>query len=654
MAQERTYDSQIGPQAAPMREALATPASYGAGLGDAVQRAGQQLHENQVRAFQVEEKRKQDSELADWNRVFAEHRINMGDIVRKKRAEAGPGAAGHTAEVRAANEAAREALLSRVTDQKVRRLAEQQWREYDGKLADTEGDFEEGKRIAKVVTDTSDAIDLEANGVRLMTGEDPKAYADALKRQYDIIDRSTTDAATKDKLRKYADAKISTGFIQHLQDTNPRAARAVLDSGQFNHLDPALLEQLRSGADVEIRRADAADAAEVAAQKAAYTEKLATVKKRADAGEDVSDELPGLATAASAFGDTSGLEDLKKIDRENRYAKIYDGAPPMALQSRIIELQKIAESKRTPEQQAELKWLVEKAPAKESAWNNDPVSVVIRNGRPGEQPPVLDPANPASYAERAAWTKRAARQYGSMQPLSDPEVQARRVRYRQGINGQKEAADDLAQFGPGMSRLAALQLAPNDKFLHEVVRLPADTRDDAYEGKAAYAADKTLLKTWNSTDDEEHALRVKDGFDKALASVPTAQRNAIVEIAWNLAAAEVKRGQPLTGALFEKSLNRAIGADYRDGKQRGGIAGWTGRQFFVVPDGYTANAFATELFNWVRKYPGEAPVNPNGTNLDLKLARPVRLQNGMYKFMVGDRDVKNKKGGLFVYQPGWR
>lgn len=640
MAQERTYQAQIAPQAAPMQTALATPASYGAGIGEAVQRAGQQIHENAVRAFQIEEKRKQDSELADWNRVFAEHRINMGDIVRKKRAEAGPGAAGHTAEVRAANEAAREALLSRVTDQKVRRLAEQQWREYDGKLADTEGDFEEGKRIAKVVTDTSDAIDLEANGVRLMTGEDPKAYADALKRQYDIIDRSTTDAATKDKLRKYADAKISTGFIQHLQDTNPRAARAVLDSGQFNHLDPALLEQLRSGADVEIRRADAADAAEVAAAKAKYKDALGAAKTDAANGIDVTDRLPTLYQQAAALGDESDKATIQGLERDNRYAKIYNGAPPMARQTRIGELQKIAEGKRTPEQQAELKWLVDKGSALDGAWNNDPVGQVMKHGRPGAQPPPLDPRDPGSYQARAQWAQQAAQVYGSMKPLSDAEVQQRKNLLAQGENGRKQVADDLALLGPRAARIAARQVAPGDEYLQQVVTLPADVRSDAIEGKVLRQSGVPIAKWWASGDDEERATVVGNGYSAALSAVPAAQRKAILDLAWNLAANETKGKEgALSAAAFERHLNRALGARFDGGKQTGGLQGWTNRQMFLVPDGMTANQFATRVFRWIQANPNKGPVNPDGSPADLKNARPVALGGNLYKWMVGNRDV---------------
>lgn len=655
MADESGYQSRIMPQAGTPGP-MASPDDFGAQVGRALGDLGDAVHRGKVQDFRIARKVEADRQAAEFAKRWALQRQNMDGVVQHLRTNpSDPSYSTHAKQATDALDGAREGLLDGITEGEVRRRAETQINEYSGELGSREYVFAQGKATAKLLGDASDAVDIAANRVRRMQGEDPNTLTNELKAAYELGDGlQNVDPEAKKKFREYADQRINTAYIQHLQDVNPRGAKAMLDSGAFDFLPPPVLEQLRSGTDVEIRRADAAVASEAAAVKATYKDALGAARTDAGNGIDVSDRLPALYKQAEALGDQGDMAAIKGLERESRFAKVFKGIAPLARQSRVQELQAIAEAKRSEDQKAELAWLVEKGPGLDSQWNSDPLGVVLRNGRPGEQPPPLDPANPASYAARAGWTRRAAQQYGSMLPLTDAEKQAREVQYKQGVIGQKAVADDLSQFGPGISRLAAQQLAPNDRFLQEVVRLPADTRDDAYEGKAASAADKTLLKTWASDDDTEYASTVLAGFDQAMASVPQAQRNAIREVAWNLAAAEVKRGQPLTGALFEKSLNRAIGADYGDGKQRGGIAGWTGRQFFVVPDGYTANAFATELFGWLRKYPGEAPVNPDGKPLDLKQARPVRLANGMYKFMVGENDVKNRKGGPFVYKPGWR
>ena len=398
----------------------------------------------------------------------------MDGIVQQLRENpADPSYSTHAKQAGEALEAARGSLLEGITEDSVRRAAATQIDEFGAALGSRETTFAHGKATAKLLGDTSDTLDISANRVRRMQGEDPAVLATELKASHDLIGGlQNVDPETRKKLHDYADQTINTAFIQHLQDTNPQGAKALLGSGAFDFLPPTLLEKLRAGTDDEIRRADAAVKAEITAVKATYKDRLGAAKSDAAAGIDVSDRLPDLYKTAETLGDASDMATIKGIERDSRFAKVFKGVSPLARQSRLLELQRILPQKRSEDQQAELNYLVEKGPGLDSQFNSDPVGTVIRNGRPGEQPPPIDPANPASYAERAAWRERAVKQYGTMDLLSGAEVQARKARYGQGANGEKEVADDLARFGPAAAKFAAMQIAPKDDFLREVVRLP--------------------------------------------------------------------------------------------------------------------------------------------------------------------------------------
>jgi len=648
------YEPRIMPEAGQAMP-LASAESYGAGIGQSLAQAGEQLHSDQIRAFQIEKKRAQDSQLADWSSRFAKYRQDMSDYALQQRNIAGPGAVGHTAAIQKQAEAQRDALFTGISDKTVQLHAREQWDEFATKLHNSESDFETSSGIAKVVTDRSDALDLAANRVRHGSGEDPKAYSDELRIALSDNQALNVDDATRQKLNKYAEEKMGAAYVQHLQDVNPRLARASLDSGAFDHLPPALLEQLRNGSDVEIRRADAAGQHQIAVEKGQYTEALATVTAKAAQGIDVSGDLPALAQQATRFGDTSGLENLKKLDRESRYAKIWGGTPPLQRENRIIELQKVLPAKRSEDQQAELAWLNEKRGGLDSQFHNDPIGFVETHGKPNEQPPALDPAHPETFAARAQWAQSMVPAYGSMNLLSGNEVKALNQQRQSGANGEAQVIAQLSQFGGAYAKAAARQVDPNDAYLQHVVTLPGDIQHMALQGKQARKADPTIIHT-DDPDIKEGLGFTAASLDQALAALPITDRNAVLETARDIAAYKLREShagpKSINGAVWWQSVNAALGARGLGKDQKGGIGNWPGDHAFLVPSGMTQNQFVNTVFDLVKKHPEKAPLNADGSPANLRYAYPVWVRPGVYKFMVGNRDVigrdaKGKPGGTW-------
>lgn len=648
MPVERGYQSQVAPREGAAMP-LADPRDYGAGIGEAIADAGNEFHQRKVRAYQLERRETADREAADFDHRFALHRQNMDGITRELRANADSGGANHAERWREANDAAREGLVAGITDRDVLQRAERQWDEYSTRSLGQEGDFAEAKGIAKRVTDRGQSADVKANRIR--QGVDPDAYAAELQSEHEaIFSQHGLSDELKGKLWDQAQQKLGVAYVQHLQDTNPQVARALLDSGAFNHLDPGVLEQLRGGTDVEIRRQEAAAAQAANAAAAQTREQIATAKALAGQGVDVSAQLPQLIQAATALGDTSTVVELQGLQADSQFARAYEPMTPLQVEARIGELARIPAEKRTPTQQAELKWATDKRGAMASRFNSDPVGWALENAPAALKPPPLE----QGPAARAKWARETAEVYGGQRVLTAAETQAFANRAAEGDAGYREVTDQLAQFGGRSAMAAARQVAPSDHYLQQLVVLPESYRRIAIDGRDARKAHPKIT-TSADTGINEAIQRINAGFHQALSTVPVAQRNGIIEVAGNIAANFLqKRGQvdgEITPDLWGKALNMAMGSVGNGTAQTGGLGRWND-QFFLVPDGQTAQQFTDRVFAQVKRDPARAPVNPDGSPVYLGRARPVAQGNGRYRFFVGNNLVLGKDGEPWEYQAG--
>lgn len=668
MAVERGYEQQTAPGAAPMLPGR-DPREFGAGIGQAVSELGGQIHRQQVRAFEVQKKLDQDRQVSDWSHRFALHKQNLDGIRREARVNSDPGGMGHGERVRQANEAAREELFAGIEDPAVRRMAEQQWDSYSGNLYEAEDDWAEGQRVAKVLSDTQAANNLEFNLIR--RSDDPKAFAAGLKTMLDRNALLNVDPATRDKLDRYAMQGAGVAFIQNLQDKDPRAARALLDSGEFDFLDPDTAEQLRSGSDVEIRRRQAAAEHAAAQQAAGQRDAIATLEQADSQGLVVPDEQwdQGIA-AARAMGDESKALDLEGKKANNQFARIYQGQSPRQREQALARLK--AERKPSAQQQREIKWLEDHRGSLDERFNSDPVAWAIENAPPGSGPPPGDIAAPGVMPGRVAWSRRQAQVYNrpDFPLLSKAEATQLDLARKSGGQGELQVLGWLDSLPDDMARQqAAREIAPDDKVFQHMALVRSRPRATIRAGQQALQANPQWFTPAEKYGPIPQFLKAADN-DLALAmkAFSPADSDAVRTIGRNfVAGAKTGSGKSInetTRGDYLMGIRVGLGGGVRNGRDVGGLGYW-GERPMVLPSEMVMSpaqqAPGVRSFELAVGQDMNArkvwPVNPDGKLADWRYIHPVLLrveQQGGKEVWIyrwedgGGRVVQQNKGGDFI------
>lgn len=655
MPVERGYEQQTSGQAAPIG-ATVTPNAYGAQIGDALMGAAETRHQTEIRDYAIERKKTEDQELSDWQHNFSVHRSNIDDIVRQTREQAGPGAAGHAEGVERANSAAKDALFANITSNAVRRHAQAQWDEFSGQLRSREQTFESGQRVAKVVTDQGRAIDLSANRVR-RTG-DLETYQAELKTTIEGVSMLNVDDATKQKLSQAAETSLGVAVVQHLQDTDPAKAQQVLDSGAFDHLGSGVLEQLRNGTAVEIRRLQAAAEHQAAMAKAELREGIATIKEAHSQGLEIDDnQLEAAIKAATAAGDTSTALQLEGIKQDNGFAKVYSGQSPLQREQRLGQL--AGKPKLTVTEQREKKWLEDHKGALDSQFNSDPVGFALQNAPAGTKPPAGDISDPGVMQARIAWRARASQAYGRELPLFTKAEQDQLHTIKgEGAGGEARVLAVLDQL-PAIERArAAAQVDSGDKVFQHMAMLGPRARQTVRAGAQALKANPKFLTPSKDEDpDVVEAIAVSEGeLRTALKAFEPADQEAVLTVArqylagvhsaTNTPASAITRGNLLLA--LRVALGGSIAAD---GRNVGGLDSVLGRPF-VLPERMDKAQFYAGVTAEIKKTKAY-PVNPDGSVADMRYMIPVLVGPGTYRWESRDgRVIAGKDGKPFISRPG--
>lgn len=652
MPQEQTYQRQVAPRG-PVAQPLATAEQYGAGVGTALVDAGEQLHRAELRAYQLQRQQTADQEAADFDHRFALMRQNAGDISRTARATAPEGAAGHAQRMREALDAGREATLGTITEDSVRRRAQGQWDEFATRFIDGEADFEEGKRVGKLVTDTKAATDISANLAR----HDPGAYKSELSHRLEAIEALNIDADSKAKLWHETEQVITIGRVNGDIDTHPELALAMLDGGVYDTvLAPEQIEQLRNAATAQIRIGAAAAHQQQTEAKAAFTEELQTTRELIGQGRVIDDaSLNRLEATAGSFGDDSSRAVVQGWRAENHLAKIYQKQTPVQMEQRLAAL--AAKGDKIGDGEAiERKWLQDHISARASQFNSDPAGSLAAAG--AGMPP-LDFGNDASIAARVRWAKVQSKATSHPIPvltaIESKELAAQKASGRAGLLGVMDA---LGRFPGREAQEAAKMVDPSDSQFQHLVTLPAPLRTLALEGRAALHGKKVVLDPtkpdYRGGDHDAKLFAQQDrAFFNVLGTLPLEQRQAIGATAMEIFAGVVDAGDPLNASTRWKALNLALGARGNGQDQRGGMAGW-GDHVFLLPEKLTAREFTQQVRGEVLARGAAArPVNPDGSAYDLSRGYPVLLGKGIYGFLSsGGRVVRQKDGKPFTFRAG--
>ncbi|WP_397604968.1 hypothetical protein [Sphingorhabdus sp.] len=653
MVEERGYQSRVAP-GGPAPAVMRSPASFGAGLGAQIADAGETLQQVQLRSYRLDRQEQADSEAADFAAKFAQARADMDQATREARANAAAGGKGHAAAITKRLQEQRDALLTGITEDSVRRSATAQLDSYAGQLAKAEGDFEEGRRVDKLVTDIGLATDLARNRNRTAKG-DRAVYEEELTLVRAAIEAMPgTSEDIKAALSREAEQKISIGYLQGMMDERPQEAKEAILRGEYNDIfSGEQLDALMNGADVEIRRVEAAAEREAAAAKAALNERIATAKAMDAQGIEVPDEvLTELEAAAALTGDQSTVVQLQGIRSNNAFARVYEKSTPLQIEQRRAALQ--AKEKPTIAEQRELAWLEEKGGSLTAKFQNDPFgSAQVSTGTVA---PPLDLADPASVRARIAWQRTASAATGRQIPLlSKAELSTMQEQYQGSDAGKAQvyAQLDMVPATGGIRAAVAREIAPDDREFHVLADLEPGYRRIASEG---YKVLKEKGSKWfapskdNPQKDEINDMY--EGFNKRLAFAlrrfpgeAAARQNVATRIAAGGLASQGWDGDRLNEATYRSAVNKALG--WKNGT--GGLGEWNGQPYYIAT-GFTPAGFEAAVMRDARANAKNPPVNPDGSIFDLKKATPVFVGNGRYQWERGGAIVRAKDGRPYVSQ----
>lgn len=647
------YDSQIMPENA-ARPVTASPEAFGAGIGQALERAGDGLHRSQLRSFEIEKQVTADQEAADFNHKFALHRQRMDGVDADLRTNAAPGAAGHVERITEANEAAREELFGGITDPRLQRQAQQQWDDYSTRLRSGATTFAAVQGANKVAQDVKGLTDVGANRVR--QGLDPAAYAEEVKQGYAAIDalRGITADQKAQLRREQVDQKYGIAFLNHMVDTNPRGALAVMEAGEFNDvLEPGQLEQLRNAAGVEIRRVDAAAQHAINLKKAEVGQQVSVLEEADRQGIALPQaDYDGAIASLTAIGDKDRALKIEGLRDNARFAQIYEGQSPVQRQQRLAELQ----AKKAPSvgEQREIKWLTDKSGALDSRFESDPTGFAIANAPPSMRPPAGDVSEPGVMAARSAWAARASVAYGRpVPPLTAVEAAQ--------LKANKDRSEDqvlqtLDAIGDPVQRIAAArQIDGNDTAFQHMALINPRSRPTIRNGAEKLKAEPRFL-TPNPNEDPDKVEAIAAWETRArtaLKEMGVRDQEATLTIARQFVAGVLSHTggnvDALTDGQLDLGLRVALGGSIRNGKPVGGLGNWGGRPF-VLPETDGNPDFGARVTRWLQGRAKNPPVNPDGSPIAIRDLTPVLIGPGRYRWEVGGRVAVGKDGKPLIME----
>jgi hypothetical protein len=567
---------------------MADANAFGADVGRAIAQVGDTVHRNQINAYKVERQQKADQEVADFNARFAAARERMDRASIDARNNAAPGATGHADAMAQAWDKERAQLLTGMTETRLIQHAEQQLGEFGSRLRSSEYQYEQSARIGKTVADFQNMSDLSANRAR--QAHDPASYAEELKfGRAGIEAMAGVPADVKDKLVREHEQRVSIGYLNGLNDTNPALAVAMLEAGTFNEiLSPEQIEQARNGAQVEVRRMDAEKRQAYNVERTkAQTQVEETLQMGRDGQPLSQSQLSEIGGLIQQYGLDGKAYDFVKISAENDVRRVTQRLGPQEIANQRNSLaSKVAKAGEAASASdvAALAEYDRQLARRRSEVRGDPFGYAARVGIAVAP---LDMDNPRSVRARIATVQNIERSTGERVGLYQPD-EARQVAglAAAGVAGREQAAQELARWGGVNALRAAQQVVPKDFGLQHAILISPEVQRQIFQGEELRKGNPKLAP---------HSV-ISDGFNDAvggaLGQTPAWYRNGVLYNAGNIYAyMAAKKGvssdDGLDADLFDDALNLAI-----DDTGKGGIGIYGSKKNKVIlPHGITQSEF---------------------------------------------------------------
>lgn len=628
----------------------ASPASFGAGVGDAIAGAASAVEASSNRAIAANKERERDSANAQASVDAAQLSIDLTRSAQASRDEAPIDGGGHLDRVAQESQSAIDAFLEKIPDQRVREHWRARVAQMRGTLIEQEDGWARGRRISAIGTNGAEAGRLWDN--QLQSNPDPTVFEQALHAGDDFWNGVTAPADVKDKGLREWKAGRAQNFARGLVEKDPASALHLLETGALDAwLDPndrkTLVDEAQSG--VRIAAADARRVATQAEQQ--VRQDKAEITQRIDRGELPSDdEVKGLVGRAQALGLTDLVDDIGYSVGKLKMSRETDKWTPADWEHNINSLAaKVATKKASAEEQVQLRVLQDLRSTKEARFRQDPEGYAAASGISA---PQVDIANPdaGTVQARKSWARAYARTAQLVEPpyLSKDQLQVYVGRANQGPVGRLEVAAELRDtWGMDAAPSIVRQIGGEGKADMLVMLGLNDRMSQVYQHGSEALSKKSL------TLNEDLARQTWAHYANA---VPADLRPALFDAARNITAGwMLEQGRTAPTAdfadVFSKALHRAAGmlGSWGEGSATGGFANFNGR-FAWLPQDMARGDFLGRIS---RAQPGDwrgAAVDRNGNPSS---SGPYHLGHDGKRVPYADDELRRfGRGTLQTVAPG--
>lgn len=548
MAIERGYEAQVSAPA-PVAPVQVSPEAFGAGIGRALTEIGDQAHQNELRAYEIDKQLTAQREHTQWAVQFADGTAQVAGQIADMEAKPANGGVGHVAAVQE-QLGKLDPLMDGITDPQTRQAAQVQLAQWKAQQVARAHEFQTVQGLKDAHANFVDTIGSLQNRLSNSDGGE-NSFADAAKQVGWLIGGMPVGDAERGQLLREATGQLLIGRASALADRDPAALGKLIDSGGWDAaLTPQQMASVRQLQTVGAQRAAAeqhqqeaaADAAQREAQRQVM-DRYAAMKLMIDGHETIAaKDLAQLAADAKSAG--VGLEDQTKIGLLSEEAGARSAMAGVS----------------TRQLEDQYRGLSEKRDAGQ-----------LRDGADLRQIDRLG-------SELESRAKREGDSIGQL--------------WHQGADGQAEALSQLAAMPIEQRARVAAQMG-EDK-LAVVAELPAPFQKTALEGARRRVADKglaflpqTKTRTGNIVLDEEglrQAFRDTLGLSiyNQLGGAENL-REAAVDYYVGSQARMGQQGGWRTDA-FAKAVKVMFGATTRaDGSWQGGLGTVRGRRVELPP-----------------------------------------------------------------------
>jgi len=635
-----TYRAQVAPQRGTGTLPFARPETYGAGVADALMQGSQVLGQMAVQDRALETQRNRDFQATAAALEFAQIQQELDEFALQTQEEVDAGGSGYRQLIEARIAERQTSFLAGIADDRVRQQYAARFAAWSGEALVTAEAWQRGRAAGQVVTNHRETVNIRAN--RATRADQVGFTREIAEHRADVAALEHVPANIREALDREGVAQISASWI----GSRPPAERFVLlDSGLFDQLDPGVIEQLRSQAEVDQRRAAVEAEAQARARQAEVTSVVDELLDdyRAGVPRSEADLTEGYNMAVEA-GLDDDARDLRGAIMGNRALQAYERATPPQIDAEIIRLnQQLRETEDVDQQRdivAQRDALTGLRDRRQAQLTDNPSAFAADLGVDW---PELDFGDPATVAARRRAAQSLSEATGTpAQYLTAAEVGQLRANVGS-LDGQRAVLDLARAFGGQAGAAVIRQVDSDDYLLLHAVSLNDDYAARALQGRDLLARDVVSIP---SDFDQRYAEFVGGAFTDMSAAAQGGRRDA----ARSLYAYYAQRHGLSREQTDVEWLRTAVQHAVNRRAPQGGLTTWEGYRV-ELPQNMTAESFDRRLAN-IRNTTGfwsdgETPVTGRQLREDFY---PVRQGNGFYAFRRrgGNTYVLNDRGGRWM------